>query len=651
MSTLAEVNDTLGDVKRAVFQQTAVLSNKLGDRERAKPMPSGPKDLTAREKAGTTSAEAAREGLKERAGDKPKGAGGLGGLAAKAPNLPITTGNKLLDYGALAALALSFTDEIADFLKGFLGGLKDAFQKEIDAFKNAASEFIDENITSLVSGAAIGVATTLRRLKTSTKGLLKSALAEVDSLKTKVGGLSLELDDAKAKAQADLDDAKAKKAAKPQTRSQLIDDTKKLSNRQLSKAGLEKAKGGGYIDKATKTQATNTKLAQATASTTKPAPTQKVDLPKAKVPASGGGGPGQARPSSTPMSKPSAIKQVAKQSQMIVKMLSKVKALKAITKAIPVIGAILGPVFAAIESAEVLQDPKKTDEQKRQEITNIISGLVTGTVAAIFGAIIGAAVLSVIPIVGTFFGGLIGGAAAYVAGDAVGRGLIGPQVADFLFDGKPVDKNGILAALSGFMESDDGKKAKAAATKSAPGSPGSKPMAGAPGVDAMSAPMEGAKPSPGGGYAAGAGATATPGTAGAAGTGAAGTPGRAGAPGTSSPRSAGGPGQAKPGPMSATMSPEASEALNTPSVSAPGPDAQAQRIAAAATSQKAAMVNQAARQQAAASGTNNITINKEGDTQNNISGEGGGGSSQVVVVKSDGDMPKIGAKIAYGMGL
>ena len=40
---------------------------------------------------------------------------------------------------------------------------------------------------------------------------------------------------------------------------------------------------------------------------------------------------------------------------------------------------------------------------------------------------------------GTFVGGLIGGAVAYVAGDAIGRGLIGPQVADFLFDGKPVD--------------------------------------------------------------------------------------------------------------------------------------------------------------------------------------------------------------------
>ena len=113
----------------------------------------------------------------------------------------------------------------------------------------------------------------------------------------------------------------------------------------------------------------------------------------------------------------------------------------------------------------------------------------------------------------------------------------------------------------------------------------------------------------------------------------------------------GGYDQPKPAPMSATMSPEAREALDTPSVSAPGPAAQAQRIAAAATSQKAAMVNQAARQQSAASGTNNITINKEGDTQNNISGEGGGGSSQVVVVKSQGDMPKIGAKIAYGMGL
>ena len=105
------------------------------------------------------------------------------------------------------------------------------------------------------------------------------------------------------------------------------------------------------------------------------------------------------------MSKPSAVKQVAKQSQMIVKMLAKVKAIKAITRGIPIIGALLGPVFAAIESAEVLQNPNVSDEQKRQEITNIISGLMVGTVAAVFGALAGAIILSPIPFVGSLVGG------------------------------------------------------------------------------------------------------------------------------------------------------------------------------------------------------------------------------------------------------
>ena len=651
MSTLAEVNETLVDIKGAVARQTAVLGNKL-EGGGAKPVPSGPKDLTAREKAGTTSAEAAREGLKERAGAKPTGTG-VGGLVDKAPNLPVTTGNKLLDYGALAALGLAFTKEIADFLKGFLGGLQEAFKKEIEAFKNAASEFIDENITSLVSGAGIGVAMTFKRLQASTKSIFegtknfitKSVTGTRNFISKSMAGIT-KLLPGTPKVDADDLDKTPKKTAKPNTRESLIKETKKLSPKQLAAQGLEPTKGGGYTDKATKTQATNTKLAQATQPKT-PSPSRVPNL----FSRSGGGGPGQARPSSTPMSKPSAIKQVAKKSQMIVKMLAKVKALKAITKAIPVIGALLGPVFAAIESAEVLGDPSKTDEQKRAEITNILSGLVTGTVAAIFGAIIGAMALSVIPILGTFVGGALGGAAAYFAGDAIGRGLIGPKIADFLFDGKPVDKNGILNILEGFMGGEQGEKAKAElAKKSGNVAPGSKPMSGAPGVDAMSAPMDGAKPSPGGGYAAGAGATATPGAAGAAGAGAAATPGTAGAPGTSSGRSAGGPGQAKPAAMGAATSPEALEG-STPSVSASGPAPSGQRIAAAATTQKAAMVNQAARQQAAGGG-NNITINKGGDTTLNQEGGGGGGTSTpVVVVKSDGDMPKIGAKIAYGMGL
>ena len=98
--------------------------------------------------------------------------------------------------------------------------------------------------------------------------------------------------------------------------------------------------------------------------------------------------------------------------------------------------------------------------------------------------------------------------------------------------------------------------------------------------------------------------------------------------------------------MSTSMSPEALEG-STPSVSSPGPAAQ--RLAAATPTQKAAMVNQAAIQQAAAGG-NNITIDKAGDIQNNMSG-GGGGESPVIVLKSPSNMPPIGSKIAYGMGL
>ena len=477
---------------------------------------------------------------------------------------------------------------------------------------------------------------------------MKSAVAEIDGLKTKVGALSLDLDNEKAKgkaanakARADIEAekaAKAKTTAKPNTRESLIKETKKLSPQQQSKAGIRANPGGGYDDVKTGKQATNKKLAQAT----------KVDLPKAKVQA--GGGRGNINPPRGNISKPSAVKQVAKQSQMIVKMLAKTRALKAITRGIPIVGALLGPVFAAIESAEVLQDPKKSDEQKRQAITNIISGLLVGTVAAVFGAIAGAILLSPIPFVGSLIGGAIGGAVAYIGGDMAGRAL-GPTIADYLFDGKPVDKNGILAALSDFMESDEGKEIKAnEKAKKGSVAPGSKPMSGNT-VAPMSGAMDGAKPVPGGGGVPGAGAYATAGTAGAAGAGATALRNRD-LPGSARQKRglgiSGSSNQSKPA-MSATVSPDALEG-STPSVSASGPAEQGQRIAAAATTQKAAMVNQAARQQASGAG-NNITINKAGDTQINQDGGGSGGSAQVVVVKSSGDMPKIGAKIAYGMGL
>ena len=178
MSTLAAVNETLLDIKGQLVRNNTKL-----DRVAAvKPMPSGPRDLTERERSGQTSAEAAREGLKERAGAKPAGTG-VGGLIDKAPNLPVSTGNKALDYLALGGLALSFIDEITSFLKGLLDGIYQSFKKEIDAFAEQASNFVEENLTPLVSGAGLAVANTLRRMKNSVSGQLKAARVEIDDLK------------------------------------------------------------------------------------------------------------------------------------------------------------------------------------------------------------------------------------------------------------------------------------------------------------------------------------------------------------------------------------------------------------------------------------------------------------------------------------
>jgi hypothetical protein len=98
MSTLAAVNETLLDIKGQLVRNNTKL-----DRVAAvKPMPSGPRDLTERERTGQTSAEAAREGLKERAGAKPTGTG-VGGLIDKVPS---PTGNRGLDLAALAGLVM-----------------------------------------------------------------------------------------------------------------------------------------------------------------------------------------------------------------------------------------------------------------------------------------------------------------------------------------------------------------------------------------------------------------------------------------------------------------------------------------------------------------------------------------------------------------
>ncbi len=158
MSTLAAVNETLGEIKGQLVRNNSKLDGLRG----VKPIPSGPKDLTERERTGQTSGEAAREGLKERAGAKPTGTG-VGGLIDKAPNLPISTGNKLLDYGALLGLIVAFRKQIADFLKGFFTGITKAFEEEIAAFKELVAGYTRDIEKSLITGTTAGFLTAQKR--------------------------------------------------------------------------------------------------------------------------------------------------------------------------------------------------------------------------------------------------------------------------------------------------------------------------------------------------------------------------------------------------------------------------------------------------------------------------------------------------------
>ena len=188
MSTLAAVNETLGEIKGQLVRNNSKLDGLRG----VKPIPSGPKDLTERERTGQTSGEAAREGLKERAGAKPTGTG-VGGLIDKAPNLPISTGNKLLDYGVLLGLIVAFRKQIADFLKGFFSGLTKAFEEEIAAFRELAQGYVRDFEKSLITGATAGFLTAQRRFnklleKAQTRFISATKQQEIELEKNRLRG-------------------------------------------------------------------------------------------------------------------------------------------------------------------------------------------------------------------------------------------------------------------------------------------------------------------------------------------------------------------------------------------------------------------------------------------------------------------------------
>ena len=619
MSTLAAVNETLLDIKGQLVRNNTKL-----DRVAAvKPMPSGPRDLTERERTGQTSAEAAREGLKERAGAKPAGTG-VGGLIDKAPNLPVSTGNKALDYLALGGLALSFIDEITSFLKGLLDGIYQSFKKEIDAFAEQASNFVEENLTPLVSGAGLAVANTLRRMKNSVSGQLKAARVEIDDLKKQT---RTQLDDAKTKTGGGGRGA-------PPTRQEIIERVKNVDPKKLAAANIKPAAGGGYIDELTGKQASTARLAEAT----KPKPNivsraiSSVGSAITGTRPPGGVGPQATTKPAVPSTARKAVTKAVSGTKEVAAALKKIAQLKAITKGIPIVGALLGPIFAAIESLDIL----KTDaslEAKREAITGVLTGLLVGSVAAVMGGIVGATAGSIVPVVGNFVGAIIGGGLGFLGGDLAGRALA-PFVTDYLFNGAPVDKDGILAFLSAFVEKEKTKNPEAYAKSIAAtgGADGSKPNVNGTGTPGTSSYDSTSKPQ----------ATGTT------------TPSRASRdlpPGAKRKRGLTSPmvDTPTPGPTSKVDPEYMDEAMigDMATVAAPVPDAA--RITPGTVSAKAAMVQQAAMRQSA-DGGNNITINKAGDIQNNMSG-GGGGESPVIVLKSPSNMPPIGSKIAYGMGL
>ena len=639
MSTLAAVNETLGEIKGQLVRNNSKLDGLRG----VKPIPSGPKDLTERERTGQTSGEAAREGLKERAGAKPTGTG-VGGLIDKAPNLPISTGNKLLDYGALLGLIVAFRKQIADFLKGFFSGLTKAFEEEIAAFRELAQGYVRDFEKSLITGATAGFLTAQRRFnklleKAQTRFISATKQQEIELEKTKTpkGGVPGEpIPDGRKTPKGGMggvDDIGPNAGRQPAaggrgrgpTRAQMLEEIK--SRPQNLPKGYS-TKGGGVSFKGK--QIKNPELEKfapksVAAAKANAAPVEKFD---------------QVKP----------IKQTAGEKE-VARAMKKLKQLQRITgtnSKLGKAGLLLSGFFAALESLTILQDPTASLEEKREALIETAAGLLTGTIAGLVGAAIGAVVLTAItggiaaPITG-FVGAVGFGVLGYYGGDMVGRA--GAELlVRFLLSDTPVDPAGVINRLSAVatkLKENVGIDASAINKGINSAIDAINPFSLTKGDTSSEQSGAPAKPTPSrrrnrdlpGGARQRRGL---------------GVSGSYNQPKPTTMSAGGGTSDmGDPAAMSTSMSPEALEG-SIPSVSSPGPAAQ--RLAAATPTQKAAMVNQAAIQQAAAGG-NNITINRDGDTTINQEGGGGGTSTPVVVVKTDGDMPKIGAKIAYGMGL
>ena len=635
MSTLAAVNETLVEIKGQLARQTAVLGNKLSG-DRVKPMPSGPKDLTERERTGQTSGEAAREGLKERY-SKPTGTG-VSGIIDKVPNLPISTGSKGLDLLALGGLAVAFNKEIRDFLNGFLGGLKQSLQKEIDAFSDMASKFVEDNVTSIISGSSLGAMAAQNRfqkrldgmekqLRRNRPGIFRGGVGGDDFDQTAGSKTRTTGSGSTTKPTTSGSTTKGYDPEKSGTRQQMMDKVKRMSPGQMQAMGMRLDKAGNPIVAKTGRLPTNVALAEAT---TKPQSSGKKAVSNVAN---------------------KIVKVDAKAQAVWRKALQKWTILKKIVGRLPAVGVVLEPLFATWDSIQILKDPNADPTAKRNAIVERFSVAITGTIGALIGGALGASAVTFVPVLGqtglaNIIGGVVGGVGGFFAGSFFAEEAA-EYLVEWLFDNKPVDEQGIFARLSAWAA--DNKKADAKKKNISSGTQG-KPNVNSGTVSPMSAPMDGSKPTPGtSGYSA--------------------TPSRRNRDLPGGARQRRGLGisgsynePSKPTSTTQTMSPDALEgstpsvstagpgAQYTPSVSTSDPDATATRIAAATPTQKAAMVNQAAIQQAAAGG-NNITINRDGDTTINQEGGGGGTSTPVVVVKTDGDMPKIGAKIAYGMGL
>ena len=271
----------------------------------------------------------------------------------------------------------------------------------------------------------------------------------------------VEIDDLKKQTRTQLDDAKPKPGGggrgAPPTRQEIIERVKNVDPKKLAAANIRPAAGGGYIDDLTGKQASTARLAEAT----KPKPNivsraiSSVGSAISGTRPPGGVGPQATTKPAVPSTARKAVTKAVSGTKEVAAALKKIAQLKAITKGIPIVGALLGPIFAAIESLDIL----KTDaslEAKREAITGVLTGLLVGSVAAVMGGIVGATAGSIVPVVGNFVGAIIGGGLGFLGGDLAGRALA-PFVTDYLFNGAPVDKDGILAFLSAFVEKESCK--------------------------------------------------------------------------------------------------------------------------------------------------------------------------------------------------